>query len=58
LGALDTFSGAPTSRQLAEAEDCKAQLEKDIVELDKLAADVPKLNQALTLAGVAYFTTP
>jgi hypothetical protein len=58
LGSLDNFSGAPTSRQLAEAEDCQAQLQKDVADLNKLAADVPKLNQALTQAGVAYFTAP
>jgi hypothetical protein len=56
LGALDNYSGAPTSRQLAEAEDSSAQLQKDLAELKKLVADMPALNKALSDAGVAYFT--
>jgi hypothetical protein len=58
LGTLDNFSGAPTSRQLAEADDASAQLKKDVAELNKLAADVPALNKSLSEAGVAYFNIP
>jgi len=55
LGALDSYTGAPTSRQLAEAQDCSAQLQKDVAELNKLAADVPALNKMMTSAGIPYF---
>ncbi len=55
LGTLDSYSGAPTSRQLAEAADASAQLQKDVAELNKLAADVPPLNRMLSDSGVAYF---
>jgi photosystem II stability/assembly factor-like uncharacterized protein len=58
LGQLDNYTGAPTARQIAEAQDCSAQLQKDLGELNKLAADVPGLNQKLKDAGVAYFNVP
>src|SRR5262249_40255097 len=54
LGALDGYTGAPTSRQLTEAQDCSAQLQKDVAELNKLAADVPRLNKMLSDAGFVY----
>jgi hypothetical protein len=55
LGNLDNYTGAPTSRQLAEAQDASAQLQKDVAELNKLAADVPRLNKMMSDAGVPYF---
>ena len=55
LGALDNYTGAPTARQLAEAQDAAAQLQKDVAELNKLAEEVPKLNKMMSDAGVAYF---
>jgi hypothetical protein len=54
LGALDNYTGAPVPRQLAEAQDCSAQLQKDVAELNKLAADVPRLNKMMSDAGVPY----
>ncbi|MBZ5603606.1 MAG: hypothetical protein LAO79_15000 [Acidobacteriia bacterium] len=58
LGALDNYTGAPTSRQLAEATDASEQLKKDVATLNQLAADVPKLNKMMSDAGVAYLATP
>ncbi len=58
LGALDSYTGAPTARQLAEAQDCSAQLQKDVAELNKLGAEIPRLNKMLSDAGVAYVSTP
>jgi photosystem II stability/assembly factor-like uncharacterized protein len=55
LGALDNYSGAPTAFQLSEAQDCSAQLQKDLAELNKLSADIPQLNKMLSDAGVLYF---
>lgn len=55
LGALDNYTGAPTSRQLAEAQDCSAQLQKDVADLNRLAADVPGLNKMMISAGIPYF---
>ncbi len=57
LSALDTYTGAPTSRQMEEAQDASAQLQKDVAELNRLASDVPKLNKMMGDAGVAYFNT-
>ncbi len=55
LGALDSYTGPPTSRQLAEAEDATAQLQKDVAELNKLVAEMPALNKMMSDAGVPYF---
>jgi photosystem II stability/assembly factor-like uncharacterized protein len=55
LLALDNYTGAPTSFQLAEAQDAGAQFQRDMAELNKLAADLPKLNKVLSDAGVPYF---
>ena len=55
LGALDNYTGAPTSFQLSEALDAAAQLKKDVAELDKLAAEVPRLNKMMSDAGIPYF---
>ncbi|HUA85299.1 MAG TPA: hypothetical protein VMB85_15660 [Bryobacteraceae bacterium] len=58
LGQIDNYTGAPTSHQMAEAQDCSAQLQKDTAELNRLAADVPALNKMMTQAGVPYFGVP
>jgi hypothetical protein len=58
LGSLDNYTGAPTSRQVAEAQDCSAQLQKDTAELNKLVAEVPRLNKMMNDAGVPYFSIP
>jgi photosystem II stability/assembly factor-like uncharacterized protein len=55
MNALDNYTGAPTSRQIEEAQDASAQLQKDVAELNKLAADVPALNKMMLDAGVPYF---
>jgi photosystem II stability/assembly factor-like uncharacterized protein len=57
IGQLDNFTGAPTSRQIAEAQDSSAQLQKDVADLDKLAADLPALNKMMADAGIPYFNT-
>jgi hypothetical protein len=56
LGALDSYSGAPTAFQLTETQDAAAQLQKDVAVLNALAADVPKLNKMIADAGIAYFS--
>lgn len=57
IGQLDNFTGAPTSQHIAEARDASAQLQKDVSDLDKLAADLPALNKMLADAGIPYFNT-
>ena len=56
LGTLDNYTGAPTSFQLAEAQDASTQLQRDVAALNQLAADLPKLNKMLSDAGVPYFS--
>lgn len=61
IGSLDNYTGAPTQLQVEEAQEASGQLQKDVAELDKLAADVPTLNKMMVDAGVPYVnvgTTP
>jgi hypothetical protein len=56
LNAIDGYTSAPTSRQLADIEDASAQLQKGIAEVNQLWDEVPRFNKLMTDAGVAYFT--
>jgi len=56
MGVIDNFSGPPTSRQLADIDECAAQLQKGLDEVAKLDGDVPKLNKLMQDAGVPYIT--
>jgi hypothetical protein len=56
MGAIDAYSGPPTSRQLADVEECAVQLQKGLDELAKLDGEVPRLNKLIQEAGVPYFT--
>jgi hypothetical protein len=55
LGAIDNYSGPPTSRQLADIEDASAQLQSGLTEVNKLFDEMPKLNKMMADAGVPYF---
>ena len=56
LGTIDNFSGVPTSKQLADIDDCAAQLQKGLALVNPIFDDFPKLNKTLADAGVPYFT--
>jgi hypothetical protein len=56
LAAIDGYSSAPTSRQMADIEEAAEQLKKGAAEVDRLWDEVPKLNKAMVDAGVPYFT--
>jgi hypothetical protein len=56
MGAIDNYSGPPTSRQLSDIEECAAQLQKGLEELAKLDGEVARLNKLMQDAGVQYFT--
>ncbi len=56
LGSIDGYSAPPTSRQLADIDECAAQLQKGKAEVDRLWDEVPKLNKLMSDAGVPYFT--
>jgi hypothetical protein len=53
---IDGYSAAPNARQLAEIDECSAQLKKGIDEVNALWDEVPKLNKLMTDSGVQYFT--
>ena len=56
MGVIDGFSGPPTSRQLADIDECAAQLQKGLEEVAKLDGEVPRLNKLMQDAGVPYVT--
>ena len=56
MGVIDAYSGPPTSRQLADIEECAAQLQTGIEAVNKLDAEVPKLNKLMQDAGIPYVT--
>jgi hypothetical protein len=56
MGAIDGYTAAPTSRQLADIDEAKAQLQKGVADVNSLWDEVPKLNRLMLEAGVPYFT--
>jgi len=55
MGAIDSYSAAPTTRQLADIEQFTAQLRSGTTEVAKLWDEVPKLNKMMLEAGIPYF---
>jgi len=55
MTTIDSYSAAPTSRQMADLQEASDQLKKDAAEVDRLWDEVPKLNKLMTDAGVQYF---
>jgi hypothetical protein len=55
MTTIDSYSAAPTARQLAEVQEAADQLKKAAAEIDSLWDEVPKLNKLMTDAGVQYF---
>ena len=56
MGVIDAYSGPPTSRQLADIEECAAQLQTGMEAVNKLDAEVPRLNKLMQDAGIPYVT--
>jgi photosystem II stability/assembly factor-like uncharacterized protein len=56
MNAIDSYSAAPTPRQLADIDETAGQLKSGIADVDALWNEVPKLNKQMTDAGVPYFT--
>jgi len=56
MNTIDNYSAAPTTRQMADIEECSAQLRKGLDEVNALWDEVPKFNKAMADAGVQYFT--
>jgi hypothetical protein len=53
--AIDGYSSAPTSRQAADIEEARTELQKGIADVNRLWDEVPKLNKLMQDAGVPYF---
>lgn len=56
MSSIDNYSSAPTATQMAEIDQCSAELRKGLDEVNALWDDVPKFNKAMADAGVQYFT--
>jgi photosystem II stability/assembly factor-like uncharacterized protein len=54
--SIDGYSAAPTTRQMADIDECAAQLKKGAEEVNALWDEVPKFNKMMADAGVQYFT--
>jgi hypothetical protein len=53
--AIDGYTAAPTSRQMADLAEAQAQLQAGIAEVNRLWDEVPKFNKTMQDAGVPYF---
>ena len=53
---IDGYSAAPNTRQLADIDQCAAQLKKGLDDVNALWDEVPKLNKLMADNGVQYFT--
>jgi hypothetical protein len=56
MNSLDSYSAAPTSRQMADLAEATTQLQSGVAEVNRLWDEVPKLNKLMLDAGVPYFT--
>ncbi len=57
MGSIDSFSAAPTARQLSDIQDAAAELEPALATVKKLTdEDLPRLNRMMADAGIPYVT--
>jgi len=57
MGSIDSYTGPPTARQMAEIEECSAELQPALAAVKKLTdEDVPRFNKMMVDAGVPYVT--
>jgi len=56
MQSIDSYSAAPTSKQLAEIDEAAAQLKSATADVNALWDEVPRLNKQLIDAGVPHFT--
>ena len=55
MGAIDSYSGPPTARQLADVDEYSTELEPALAVVKKLTdEDLPRLNKMMADAGVPY----
>jgi len=57
LNGLDSYSGAPTARQLADIQSASVTLVEGLAKVKKITEDdLPRLNKMMAEAGVPYIT--
>jgi hypothetical protein len=56
MSSIDGYTGAPTPRQMTDIDNCSAQLQQAVAEVNRLNDDLPKLNKTMADAGVPYVT--
>jgi hypothetical protein len=55
-GQIDSYSSAPTARQIADIDAAAVEVREGAAEVNKLFDEMPRLNKILADAGVPYFT--
>jgi photosystem II stability/assembly factor-like uncharacterized protein len=57
MGSIDSYSAAPTAKQVEDMATARAELNEGLAAVKKLTdEDLPKLNKLMTDAGVPYVT--
>jgi hypothetical protein len=57
MGSIDSYSSAPTAKQIEDMIASRAELDQGLTAVKKLTdEDLPKLNKLMTDAGVPYIT--
>ncbi len=57
MNSIDSFSAAPTARQLADIDTASTELQEGLAAVKKLTDDdLPRLNKMMAEAGVPYVT--
>ncbi len=57
MNTIDSYSGPPTARQLADIDVVSTELKEGLAAVNKLTdEDLPRLNKAMADAGVPYVT--
>ncbi len=57
MGAIDSYSGPPTARQVADIDELAKELEPALAVVKKLTdEDLPRLNKMMADAGVPYIS--
>jgi photosystem II stability/assembly factor-like uncharacterized protein len=57
MSAMDSYSAAPTARQIADLEEASAALKQGLAAVTRLAdEDLPRLNKMMAEAGIPYVT--
>ena len=55
MNLIDSYSSAPTAKQMQDLQEAQAELKSGVTEINTLWDDMPKLNKVMADAGMQYF---